>query len=827
MKKTKLMTLVTLLLVCICSFAAFMTACGSDVKVSFSQSEITMTVGTKKSLALTVSGSEDKPEVKSSDESVVTVSLSGKLCSLSAIKEGTATITATLGDVKAECKVTVEEDKTEKVTITIDGNQINELSMEMNTEKTLAATASLGSAITWQSSNEKIATVENGVVKALKPGNATITAAVTGSIKAEVALTVTPSEGYEYYELTLNAGAADATANPGTWAYWTEWCQFTTLEYDNGTINVDFTENGGNWYNMQLFYNNPEVVDGKFYKLSFNIDSSAAGHVTVNGVVLELKEGKHAYEVYFTGGLAFNMQFGVNGPTGIDIPAAAVSISDITWTEDTERVTLQAPSFTYNAETKAVTIQDPNESGVKNYLINLYQGETKVTAVPVVKSGDVLDLSKVMNGDYKAKIQAVALNAHYIDSPESTEAIDVTVKNEGGLSYTFHHDPNGGEANTEMDGGGVQANATAGVWTFWSENWVTVDGKFENEKLNLSFSNNAGNWYDTQIFYRVPGLTDGKIYVLTLNIDSNASGRVTLTTGGGDQEFVIKEGAHDYEIAIVGGGLSIQFTFGINGESSAQEIKAAEMVFEVKGTKEAEATVLEAPSFTYDAEAKTIAITDPNEKGVGGYVLGLFVGESEAPELTLNVKNGDAIDTTTIKNGTYALKLKAQGANLLYTESAWSTVTAQLIVANDKTVINYSEESSADFTSGWRYWDSKEAADWNQSTAAVCEECYIDANGKITLKYTCTGTGAAWAMQMFYKSAEAADGYDSKMSVTSSVDTTIWVSGQSIELKAGVKTEITVSNFKNEHGSAIAIQFGVVGGTFEIEDITVTPAAAE
>ena len=46
-------------------------------------------------------------------------------------------------------------------------------------------------------------------------------------------------------------------------------------------------------------------------------------------------------------------------------------------------------------------------------------------------------------------------------------------------------------------------------------------------------------------------------------------------------------------------------------------------------------------------------------------------------------------------------------------------------------------------------------------------------------------------------------------------------------LKAGVKTEITVSNFKNEHGSAIAIQFGVVGGTFEIEDITVTPAAAE
>ncbi len=65
------------------------------------------------------------------------------------------------------------------------------------------------------------------------------------------------------------------------------------------------------------------------------------------------------------------------------------------------------------------------------------------------------------------------------------------------------------------------------------------------------------------------------------------------------------------------------------------------------------------------------------------------------------------------------------------------------------------------------------------------------------------------------------------MSVTSSVDTTIWVSGQSIELKAGVKTEITVSNFKNEHGSAIAIQFGVVGGTFEIEDITVTPAAAE
>ena len=50
MKKTRLATILSLLLVCICSLAAFtLTACDGGVKVSFSQTEINVTEGLKTS----------------------------------------------------------------------------------------------------------------------------------------------------------------------------------------------------------------------------------------------------------------------------------------------------------------------------------------------------------------------------------------------------------------------------------------------------------------------------------------------------------------------------------------------------------------------------------------------------------------------------------------------------------------------------------------------------------------------------------------------------------------------------------------------------------
>lgn len=813
MKKTKILSLASLLLVLVCALAAFtFTACGgSKVKITLSRTEVTVAEGGTANVVATVTGSTEQMKWEIDNPEVAEISvIGGKVCNVNAKKVGSAIVTASVGKVSAECRVTVIEDNTEKVTITLDGAEVTEHEMDMNTEVTFAATASNGSAITWESSNNNIATVENGLVKALRPGDVIISAKVTASIKAEVALTVKSVDGYEYYDITLKKGAADAAANPGKWAYWTEWAQFTTLNYDNGTVNLEFTENGGQWYNIQLFNNNPTVVAAKYYKLTCDIDTSAAGHVTINGNVVELQEGKHSYEVYFTNGTGFSMQFGVEG-SGLDINAAKVAISNIVYTEDTERVNLAAPSFTFDADTSVITITDSNTAGVKNYVLNFYQNDKKITGLTVAKSGDKIDLTKILNGEYDVKIQAVALNAHYIDSDESADSIKITVNNEGGISYTFHNVEGDTDNNTPMDGNGVNAIAQAGIWTYWCSSWVNIDGKFAEEKLTVEFSNNAGNWYDTQLFYKVPALENGKIYSLVLAIDSNASGRVTLN----GSEFAIQEGAHDYEIVFTAGeGVSLQFTFGLNGQNSNQEIKAGKMIFEIKNVDAVEnVTVLEAPSFTYDAETGKITITDSNTAGVGSYELGFFEAEATNPVSTVTVTNGGTVEVPAIKNGTYTVKLMAKAINAKYTDSSWSSSTAEITIASDKTNISYGGES--DLTSGWCYWN-------DGAITVEAGACYMDGEGSIHLTYS--GSGPWYGMQLFYKDALSGQPHKLTLKLNSTVEGKITVNGKVIELIAG-DNDITVENYG---GSSISIQFGVVdgtmiaGGTFVLSDISVT-----
>ncbi len=823
MKKTKILSLTSLLLVLVCALMAFtFTACGSKVKITLSQTEITVAEGGKANIVATVAGSTEELTWEIDNNEVAEFNTIGKMCIVTAKKLGTAKITASIGKAHAECKVTVTADTTEKVTITLDGAEVTEHTMDMKTQVTLAATASNGSAIIWESSNENIATVENGLVKALRPGNVTISAKVSASIKAEVALTVNAVDGYEYYELTLKNGAADAAANPGKWAYWTEWAQFTVLNYDNGTVNLEFTENGGNWYNIQLFNVNPSIVAAKYYKLSCTITSSAAGHATLNGNVIEIQEGTHEYEVYFTNGTGFSMQFGVEG-SALDIPAATVAISNIAYEEDTQRVTLAAPSFTFDADTNEITITDTNTAGVKNYVLNLYQNDKKITGVTVAGSGVKVDLSKVLNGEYDAKLQAIAANVHYIDSEESATSVKITVNNEGGLSYGFHNAGDDPENNTPMDGNGVNAIAQAGIWTYWCSSWVNIDGKFADDKLTVEFSNNSGNWYDTQLFYKVPGLESGKIYCLTLAIDSTAGGKVTLN----GKEFTINEGAHDYEVVFTAGdGLSLQFTFGLNGQNNAQEIKSAKMIMEIKSTEVVEQQTLTAPSFTYDADTKIIAITDTNTAGVGSYELGFF--QNDELKTSVTVSDGAELNLSSIAAGEYAIKLRAKASSDLYITSDWSETSFTITSETENVPIGFNEE--ANLTSGWAYYDTKTnggAADWNVNTATECTECYIDKNGNVTMSYTCEGNGAAWAMQMFYKDGTNAAGYNVSFTITSTVATSITACGQTITLEANVAQTVTATNYTSATGnhSAIDIQFGFNGGTFVLSDISVTAVA--
>ena len=189
------------------------TKIGEVEKMSLSESEIELDLygTTTHTLTATVPGVEDAVcEWASSDETVATVEAGV----VTALKEGTCTITASYGDESASCVVTVINSEANKLTISA-----TEASIDLNAGGTYTLTASKpnveASSITWSSSDETIATVEGGVVTGHKRGTATINA-VYGEETVSCLVTVINSTDVE-----LPGGGTNkiVTADPGNWYY--------------------------------------------------------------------------------------------------------------------------------------------------------------------------------------------------------------------------------------------------------------------------------------------------------------------------------------------------------------------------------------------------------------------------------------------------------------------------------------------------------------------------------------------------------------------------------------------------------------------------------
>ena len=96
---------------------------------------------------------------------------------VTAVKEGTATITASAGGKSATCTVTVS---TKVVAVTSIALDKTSLSMQVGETETITATVSPDNAtdksVTWGSSDVSVATVFDGIITAKKSGEATISA---------------------------------------------------------------------------------------------------------------------------------------------------------------------------------------------------------------------------------------------------------------------------------------------------------------------------------------------------------------------------------------------------------------------------------------------------------------------------------------------------------------------------------------------------------------------------------------------------------------------------------------------------------------------------
>ena len=167
------------------------------------QESVELPVGKDLKLSVLIEPENATPldiEWKSSNEEVVAVS---ELGLISGISEGSATITATMGDFIATCEVSVYTPVivAEQIVLNLDKAELN-IGETVQLEATVLPEDTTDKTLEWKSSNEEVAIVdETGLVTAMSEGIATITV-TCGEASAQCEITVLEEDFVE--ELFVN-----------------------------------------------------------------------------------------------------------------------------------------------------------------------------------------------------------------------------------------------------------------------------------------------------------------------------------------------------------------------------------------------------------------------------------------------------------------------------------------------------------------------------------------------------------------------------------------------------------------------------------------------
>lgn len=561
-RKTLMSVMACVVSVCMMAMLLF-TACTPTAKLSVTldKTEESIYVGDSFKLEATVEGETDETlSWATSDDKIATI----RNGTVRGVGAGTATITAKIGEASATCTVTVTA-----IDVTISKS---EATIEKGATLSLSATASDNGAITWETSDSSIATVNGeGLVTAVAEGKATITAKRGGAGSASCQVTVTWANKPSDYVLIEAGDEAGAAGNPGTWIYWADqgWVQATvnvsTAEYANGEATFSYTGNTGAWFGMQIFYKSTETVIDTRYNLTCTITSAKAGNITINGTVVALKEGKNEISVYYTEtannvnnvpAASLSLQCGVSA-TGELMEENTLSIANLKFTA-AEAIALTTPTALSIAQDKTVTVTHGNGDNATSFMLLFCNDQGVTVYQQAVANGGKIDDSTMNDGTYSVKAFAIGEGA-YSNSEVSGVLASYRVAN-GGISYDI---PNGGE---------TVAVANTGRYYYWTEFAGIENAKYDNGTVTLNIVN-GGNWYSNQLFMKNSALQAGKTYTLTFKITTTAAGHITVN----GQVIELKEGVNEVRITYAEPGAntaSLSIQFGVN-EGSVVDITSA------------------------------------------------------------------------------------------------------------------------------------------------------------------------------------------------------------------------------------------------------------
>jgi len=875
MRKNQSMKLLALVMTVVMLTAALVSCdiFGGATKVTVSISQETARIAAGDTLQLTATAADGSDiEWSSSDKTVVSVTKDGLI---RGAKAGTATITAKAGEATATCVVTVYS-----VDVTISQTTAT---VEKGESITLTAESGDGGEIIWSSNDERIATVENGVVTGLREGTAIISAkrGQAGIATCEVTV-VWSNKPADYAVIGFGEEGPVAVANPGTYYYWNDqnWCgsSVTAVEayYAGGVATFQYADaSPACWHGYQVFYKHAANVAGKAYKLSAKINSLEEGDITINGTVVTLKKGDNDVVVYYIedgGKASISIQMGTQ-TAGTVIAANTISISDVKFEEFTPEK-LAAPTAVSISANSIVSITDSNGEKATAFKLNFYKDGVMLYSFQMNKDA-MLDDTAMEDGTYEIKAVAIGTGA-YVSSDESDVLATYTVAN-GGVAY-------------DMEGLGESgAVANPGKWTYWTEFSGITYAKYEKGKISFDVSVEGGNWYSNQLFFKNSALQAGKAYTLTMKMTSTVAGQITIN----GQVVTLVIGDNNIELNVTEGNVSISIQMGTMDSTgaTASTIAVGEFTIENIEFKEGSGTVDPDNPTTVIAGGEVDAVANPGkvyywtefggvanvtyDNGVisfkvvnGGnwysnqiflknpdlaagktYKLTLTIVSSVAEKITLNgtaidlIIGENAVEVTYVEDATKA-SISLQGGvnggvafaageftlkNIAFTEVEGDNVGGDPVTPPvSSNTISFGEEGTAAANPGaFYYWNDQ---NWCGSYVTVSSAAYDAENNKATFTYSGASTACWFGMQIFFENAANVDGKTYKLTCTinSEVAGDVQINGQIVSLVVG-ENAVEVTYVEDAGKASFAIQCGtdtprtaIAANTISVSGLTFT-----
>ena len=295
------------------------TSIGKAKSLTLSDHNVTINVGDENKILDAVIMPEfaydNKVSWKSSDESIVKVSENGIL---TAVSNGNATITVSSEDgiLTDECKVTVTDKKSERLSL----NKTSIELTEIDSVYPLSANIE-NSDLVWKSDNENIASVTDGIVTAKGKGKTTIT--------------VSTSDGKQTAKCAVNVNTSDNTITNdtffkdtyGNYIYSQGGCiqkfvdkyYWYGVKYKEADIYAKNPENGkaGNAaYETFTCYSSDDLVNWKFE--GYPLTGEPNGWVGRMGVVYNENTKKYVLISQYAPGMVYAVSDKPEGPFKID-----------------------------------------------------------------------------------------------------------------------------------------------------------------------------------------------------------------------------------------------------------------------------------------------------------------------------------------------------------------------------------------------------------------------------------------------------------------------------------------------------------------------------